>query len=466
MIEYIFNRIKRKEMIFVDVKDRDTAKKIAEGVAECGGRAYFVGGCVRDELLGRESKDIDIEVHGILPETLERILDGVGTRAEFGKSFGIYNIKGTHVDIAMPRKESATGRGHKDFKIDIDPYIGEENAARRRDFTVCALMKDAVTGEMLDFFGGMADLEEKVIRHVNDDSFAEDPLRVLRAAQFAARLGFTVAKETLELCRKMDVSSLPKERVFEELKKALLEAEKPSVFFEVLRSAGALDVWFPELAALIGVEQNKKHHSEGDVWVHTMMVLDEAAKRRSKAKDPLALMLSAVTHDFGKALCTEVINGEIHAYRHETEGEPLAEAFMKRLTGEKYLIDRVVLFTRLHMYPNTMAAHGSAVKATNKLFWEAREPGDLILLALSDAHGKTAPRPFFDTEPFLQERLALFREYTARPFVTGADLIAAGLEPGEGFREILAYAHKLRMAGIEKESALRQTLAYARKLKK
>lgn len=450
----------------MNITELETARKIAEKVGACGGKAYFVGGCVRDELLGLESKDLDIEVHGIAPAVLEEIIDSVGIRAEFGKSFGVYNVKGTHIDIAMPRKESATGRGHKDFKIDIDPYIGEENAARRRDFTVCALMKDALTGEIFDFFGGLDDLEKGVIRHVNDASFAEDPLRVLRAAQFAARFGFTVAEETLELCRKMDVSALPRERVFEELKKALLGAEKPSVFFEVLREVGALEVWFPELRALIGVEQNEKHHAEGDVWVHTMMVLDEAAKRRTQAKWPLAFMLSAVAHDFGKSLCTERVNGEIHAYGHENEGIALAEAFMKRLTSEKALTAYVLNMVKLHMQPNAKAAHGSSVKSTNKMFWESKEPGDLILLALSDAYGKIAPRPFYDTEPFLRERFEVFNEYMARPYVKGSDLVAAGITQGTDFSEILAYAHKLRLAGIEKESALRQTLAYAGKLRR
>jgi tRNA nucleotidyltransferase (CCA-adding enzyme) len=243
-------------------------------------------------------------------------------------------------------------------------------------------------------------------------------------------------------------------------------AKNPSVFFEVLRSMRALDVWFPELSALIGVEQNEKHHAEGDVWVHTMMVLDEAAKRRETAKNPLAFMLSALVHDFGKAICTEMVNGEIHSYGHENEGIPLAEAFIKRLTSEKTLTAYVLNMVKLHMQPNAKAAHGSSVKSTNKMFWEAKEPSDLILLALSDAYGKIAPRPFFDTEPFLTERYEIFREYMARPYVKGNDLIAAGITQGADFSEILAYAQKLRLAGIEKESALRQTLAYAGKLRR
>jgi tRNA nucleotidyltransferase (CCA-adding enzyme) len=197
-----------------------------------------------------------------------------------------------------------------------------------------------------------------------------------------------------------------------------------------------------------------------------MMVLDEAAKRREIAENPLAFMLSALVHDFGKAICTEMVNGEIHSYGHENEGIPLAEAFIKRLTSEKTLTAYVLNMVKLHMQPNAKAAHGSSVKSTNKMFWEAKEPSDLILLALSDAYGKIAPRPFFDTEPFLTERYEIFREYMARPYVKGSDLIAAGITQGADFSEILAYAQKLRLAGIEKESALRQTLAYAGKLRR
>jgi tRNA nucleotidyltransferase (CCA-adding enzyme) len=197
-----------------------------------------------------------------------------------------------------------------------------------------------------------------------------------------------------------------------------------------------------------------------------MMVLDEAAKRRAQAKQPLAFMLSAVAHDFGKALCTEKVNGEIHAYGHENEGIALAEGFMKRLTSEKALTAYVLNMVKLHMQPNAKAAHNSSVKSTNKMFWESKEPNDLILLALSDAYGKVAPRPFYDTEPFLRERFAIFNEYMARPYVKGSDLIAAGITQGADFSEMLDYAHKLRLAGIEKESALRQTLAYAGKLRK
>ena len=254
------------------VKDMEMARKVAELVAERGGRSYYVGGFVRDALLKIENKDIDIEVHGISHEVLSGILDSLGQRISIGESFGIFNLKGYSLDIAMPRKEEARGQGHRDFAIFVDPFIGTEAAARRRDFTVNALMRDVLTGEIVDHFGGREDLKNGILRHVNDDSFTEDPLRVLRGAQFAARFRLDVAEETIQLCRTVDLRHLPGERIEGELKKALLKADRPSVFFEVLRKMDQLDVWFPELKALIGVGQHAVYHAEGDVWNHTMNI--------------------------------------------------------------------------------------------------------------------------------------------------------------------------------------------------
>ena len=260
--------------------DLKTAYELARLVSQQGGRAYFVGGYVRDKLLGIENYDIDIEVHGISPADLESILRQIGEPTAYGESFGIFGLKGCGIDIAMPRKETLRGQGHRDFDVFVDPHIGTEAAARRRDFTVNAMMQDVLTGEIVDHYGGRADLQAGILRHVNDESFPEDPLRVLRGAQFAARFHLTPAPETIALCRTMDLGHLPSERIGEELKKALLKAERPSVFFAVLREAEQLDVWFPELKALIGQEQHAVYHAEGDVWNHTMMVLDEAAKLR------------------------------------------------------------------------------------------------------------------------------------------------------------------------------------------
>ncbi len=436
------------------------AQILARKVAEQGGTVYYVGGFVRDRLLGIANKDVDVEVHGVAPQALETILDSLGKRMQIGESFGVYALKGYSLDIAMPRRETATGGGHRDFAISVDPYIGAEQAAKRRDFTVNALMQNVLTGEVVDPFGGVEDLRRGILRHVSDAAFAEDPLRVLRAAQFAARFHFQIAAETVTLCKTIDLRTLCKERVELELRKALLKADKPSIFFENLRTMGQLSYWFREVQDLIGVRQSSRYHAEGDVWTHTMLVLDEAAKRRDRVQEPFAFLLSALCHDLGKAVSTREVDGEIHAYGHEAAGVPLAERLVGRLTGERKILRYVRSMVLLHMKPNTVARARSPVKTTNRMFDQAVEPNDLIQLALSDAAGKCPPGA--SEETFLMARLAAYRETMARPYVMGSDLIAAGLTPDSNFSELLSFAHKLRLAGIPKDSALKQTLAYAR----
>ena len=408
---------------------------------------------------------MDIEVHGLTPSQLEEILDGLGGRLEMGASFGIYGLKGYGLDIAMPRRERAIGRGHRDFDVTVDPFLGTEQAARRRDFTINALMEDVLTGRVLDHFHGVRDLRRGVLRHVNDASFGEDPLRVLRGAQFAARFGFTAASETIALCRGIDLSALPPERVEGELRKALLQAERPSLFFETLRDMGQLSHWFPEVEALIGVPQEPRFHREGDVWTHTMLVLDHAAALRSRARQPFPFMLAALCHDLGKPAATEYVRGRIHAYDHESAGVPLADALVRRIVGDKAAAAYVRNMVQLHMKPNALVGADASIKASNRMFDRSIEPEDLILLASADGRGTHSLWPWEDTEPWLRQRLALYRELMARPQVTGADLIAAGLTPDSRFRELLAYAHKLHLAAVPRDSALKQTLAYARKLR-
>ena len=210
-------------------------KQIAKLVQQKGGRTFYVGGYVRDKLLNIENKDVDIEVHGITPNDLYDILKQIGTPLSYGNSFGVYSLKGHDIDIALPRSEKCIGNKHTDFKIDVDPFIGYKKACKRRDITINALMQDVLTDEILDYYHGLDDLKNKVIRYVDKDTFVEDPLRVLRVAQFASRLEFVVDKETIELCKSIDLAYLSKERVEEELRKALLKANKPSIFFDVLK---------------------------------------------------------------------------------------------------------------------------------------------------------------------------------------------------------------------------------------
>lgn len=446
--------------------DFQTAERIARMVCDKGGRAYYVGGFVRDRLLGLENKDIDIEVHGIQPRELEEILDSAGERMTIGQSFGVYTLKGCGLDIAMPRREKQRGSGHRDFDIIVDPFLGAKKAAKRRDFTVNAMMQDVLSGEVLDFFGGMDDLSARIIRHVSDESFSEDALRVLRGAQFAARFEFTVAPETVELCRGMSLGSLARERVEAELKKTLLKASKPSIFFRLLREMNRLDEWFAEVSALIGVGQNPRFHAEGDVWEHTMLVLDAAAKYRDKTENPYAFMLAALAHDFGNPATTQETDGVLHAYGHEGEGVCAAKRFFARLGCANKTADYALPLIENHMRPNILAHAKAGIKATNKMFDSVPDPAALIYLALSDREGQRCQHPPEASEAFLFERLEIYREYMSRPFVTGKDLVQAGLAPGENFSDILAYAHKLRLSGVDKQSALKQTLSYAKSLGK
>ena len=447
------------------IKDVALAEKIAEKVREAGGRVFYVGGCVRDRILYGSGLrgDIDIEVHGVEPAVLRDALNEVGEPLQYGSSFGIYGISGSDIDIAIPRKEHATGRGHRDFEVFTDPYIGAEAAARRRDFTVNALMEDVLTHEVLDPYGGRADIEKRMLRCVDPASFVEDPLRVLRCARFAAVLGFEVDPGTVELCSGMALEALSKERVEGELKKTLTGSEKPSVFFNVLKDMHQLKPWFTELEQLIGLEQDPVYHPEGDVWTHTMEVLDRAAAYRGKAEQPYPFMMLALTHDFGKIESTELVKGRIHAYGHEAAGLPIIETFLRRLTEETALISYVLNMAELHMKPNMMAFSKSPVKSTNKLFDSAASASDLIYMSMADHPVKSGDTPFSGDADFLFERLEKYKETMAQPYVMGRDLIAAGLKPGEGFGELLEYAHKLRLAGIDKETALKQVLAMARK---
>ena len=463
-------------------KDVFMAQQIASLVEKEGGRVYYVGGFVRDRILNSRGKDVDVEVHGITEEKLIEIMDSLGTRIEKGSSFGVFGLAHYDLDIAMPRTERKTGRGHTDFHVTVEPFMGTYKAARRRDFTINAMMQDVLTGEIIDHFGGMADLAGSnkdapgVIRHVNDSTFTEDPLRVLRAAQFAARFEFNVAQETLELCKSIDLSDLPRERIEGEMKKALLKASRPSVFFEVLREMNQLDVWFPELKQLIGLEQNPRFHREGDVWNHTMLSIDNAAALRDKVQEPYPFMLSVLCHDLGKIVSTEFTKGARHAYDHEVKGMPVAHDFVMRITRENRVIKYVMSMVELHMEPNRMKpgrnngggiiTEGAKVKSTNNMFDKAVNPLDLIYVAIADGLSAVGETPYVNPEEFLLERLAVYEEIMARPHVTGDDLIEAGLKPEENFREILAHAHKLRLAGIDKEEALKQTLGYAGKLRK
>lgn len=250
---------------------------LASKVKEKGGRAFYVGGYVRDLLLNIPNKDIDIEVHGIAEKDLVAILNEIGEVDYYGRSFGIYALRHEDIEVALPRSEKVLGTGHRDFEISVNPDMGYKKAALRRDFTINALMMDVLSHEILDYFNGTDDLNKGIIRHVNDASFVEDPLRVYRAAQFASRFGFKIDERTVELCKGIDTFVLSRERIEEELKKALLKAERAEIFFECLKEMNQKDVWFKgvnNLSCLMKYESNRINADNKYYFMVLLLALD------------------------------------------------------------------------------------------------------------------------------------------------------------------------------------------------
>lgn len=360
----------------------------------------------------------------------------------------------------MPRKEKRTGAKHKDFEVSIDPNMSTIEACRRRDFTINALLQDVLTGEIIDHFDGVQDIQNKIIRHVDSNTFAEDELRVLRACQFAARFNFKISDETLSLCKKINCTNLTKERIYAEVEKALLKAEKPSIFFEYAREIGILSKVFSPMDKLIGVKQNPVFHPEGDVWIHTMMVIDEAAKYRNESNYPIALMLAAICHDLGKITTTRVLNGKIISYNHEHELQ-LTKIFLKNITNNNDLINSVMILVDNHMRPNVLVKNNSSDKAVRKLIVDTSGKlvniHDALLLAKADRTGRAEDDMSpFNPDQWWEKKIAEVNQNktTIKPVVTGKDLIDMGYTQGEELGKMLKQAFRLQIQGFSKEEII------------
>ena len=305
-------------------------------------RAYLVGGCVRDWLLGKPQKDYDIEVFGLDYESLAKALRKWGKVDLVGQSFGVIKLttqaRNTY-DFSIPRKDSKRGIGHKGFAVTFEPNLTIEEAAARRDFTINAMIYDPRERKLIDPFGGEADLRKHILRHTGA-AFPEDPLRVLRGMQFSSRFDLMAASETVNLSRsiKDTYSELAKERVREEWFKWAEKCVKPSRGLEFLAATEWIE-HFPELNAMRGVPQDPEWHPEGDVWVHTLHCCDAMATLEEwKSSDPetrIVYMLAVLTHDMGKAITTveAIKRGEMRIVSpgHEEAGGSLAEDFLDRI---------------------------------------------------------------------------------------------------------------------------------------
>jgi tRNA nucleotidyltransferase (CCA-adding enzyme) len=420
-------------------------QQICQAIAESNGRALVVGGFVRDKLLGIESKDLDIEVYGLPIDVLHAVLAKFGHVMTVGKSFGVLRIKGLDVDFSLPRLDNKISSGHRGFEIVCDPFLDFATAAKRRDLTVNSIGFDPLTQAFFDPHGGAEDLKNKVLRATCPQHFSEDPLRGIRVAQFAARLQMQPDPQLLELCSKLDLSELSKERLYEEFRKLLLKGVAPSMGLQFLKDCTLLR-FFPELQDLVGVPQDPKWHPEGDVWVHTLMVLDEAAKLRCDGIDNLALMFGALCHDFGKPAVTEFIDGRYRSLAHDEAGVAIAKNFLSRLSAPYDLVDKVVALVLHHLAPAQFTKGDAKGAAYRRLARSLGNVGltleDLVRVARADHLGRTTEEALQGLAPecdaFLQQAAKfLVEQHAPHDVVLGRHLLARGIEPGPEMGRLL-----------------------------
>jgi tRNA nucleotidyltransferase (CCA-adding enzyme) len=431
----------------------DLAHAIAQAARAGGGRALIVGGWTRDRLMGRVAKDIDVEVFGVPEDRLRSLLETFGRVETVGESFQVYKVGG--VDVSLPRRESKSGRGHRGFLVKGDPLMSVEDAARRRDFTINAIAWDPLTDEYVDPFDGRRDIERGVIRVVDPSTFADDSLRVLRAAQFAARFEFVLDEPTRELCQSIALDDLPAERVWGEIEK-LLFARRPSIGLRLMLDLGVVAKLFPELQALVGCVQEPEWHPEGDVWVHTLQVIDQARARVDDLPRPqqIAVMLGAVCHDLGKPATTAFLDGRIRSIDHEEQGVAPATSLLDRLNVHSidgYDVRRQVLgVTAQHLKPGMWFKVRSDVG--DGAFRRLAQKVDLELLARvakSDCLGRAPGRFDCGAMDWFLERARSIGAHTGppEPILLGRHVLALGVAPGPRVGEILKAVYEEQLDG-------------------
>jgi tRNA nucleotidyltransferase (CCA-adding enzyme) len=456
------------------------------GASDC----LLVGGCVRDHFLNIENKDIDIEVYGLSYKQILKILKPHFHTGWVGQSFGTVKVSGRaerdgsdtgragrdgsdtiEVDLSLPRTESKIGIGHKGFDVVSDPFLDPTVALARRDFTINAI-GIRIDGTVIDPFGGLDDLQKGILR-APTEAFCEDPLRVLRGMQFAARFGFTMEERTLELCKRVlpEYDTLSAERIWSEWEKWATKGRYPGRGLQLLRDCGWI-VRYPEIKALIDVPQNPIYHPEGDVFEHTKLTCDAAVGIADELNlchsERTILLLAALCHDFGKS-ATTVLNerGTWSSPRHPAEGVPMAKQFLQRLSVPNIIMEHVPILVGEHLahiaippdeLPSLQAVRRLAVRLTpsNIKMWSA------LCRADSLGCGTGKPRHRVSTWEEVAEKLDV-RESKPKPILQGRDLLKLGIEPGRKMGELLHQVYEVQLDGII--STLDEAIAWVRKEK-
>jgi len=432
------------------------------------GRPRLVGGGVRDWLLGLMPTDFDVEVGGVDFETLRRALAPFGATDVVGRSFGVIKVRGAtsgaDYDFSLPRRESKTGAGHRGFAVAPDPLLSDADAAARRDFTINAIAYDPFSGELIDPHHGRADLQARVLRHTSV-AFSEDPLRVLRAFQFAARFDLTLAPETAILSRSIvsTFAELPLERIWGEWEKWATKAVRPSRGLTVLEETGWLD-HFPEIAALRGTLQEPAWHPEGDVFDHTQFCLDALVRLPDwSASDCKAtLMLAVLAHDFGKPKTT-VRAEKAGAMRwlspgHAAAGGPLVDNFLRSI-GAPLKFDAPVraLVENHHAHDrHSTPLSDSAVRRLARRLHPS-SVNELATIMRADANGRPpleSPETHARIDALvLHARTLQLAQLAPRPIVLGRHLLELGRKPSPDFKRVLDAAFEAQLDGTFADEA-------------
>lgn len=436
---------------------------LAKAVQEKNGQLLLVGGSVRDLLLGEVCKDLDVEIYGLKPQEVDELSHQLGNVKDIGKSFGVLKMSFSdevYLDIALPRIDSKAGRGHKGFAVATDPNLDIKTALARRDFTINSLAFNPLTGEIYDPFGGMNDLKEKRLKITEQQTFADDPLRALRAMQFIGRFDLTLDEESAIMIKKMapTLKELPKERTLEEWKKLLLKSPRPSKGLKAAMDLDILKELHPEFLPLKDTPQDEKWHPESDVWTHTLMTVDKTAEiARQKdlpADQALTLILSALCHDLGKPLTTKLEKNRYISPEHEQAGYEPTNKFLNTLGVDNQTKEKTIKLVVNHLAPALLYADrervtDGAIRRLAKRLYPATVY-ELAILAeadhlsrLIDSENKVSEQ--FPAGAWLLERAKNLEVENKKPadIIRGRDLLKLGFKPGLIFGEMIKLANQL-----------------------
>lgn len=451
-------------------------RSLALALRAAGGRPYLVGGFVRDRLLGRETDDFDLEVYGLAEDALQAVLATRGRVDVVGQAFSVLKVSGLPgvagaVDVALPRRDSKAGAGHRGIRVTGDPALSIAEAARRRDFTINAMLLDPFSGAVEDPWNGRADLEARLLRAVDPERFGDDPLRALRAVQLAARFGLRVEEATARLCAQMPLAELPAERIFGEIEKLLSRAPRPSLGLGLLREWGFLPVVAPELLPLADTPQDPEWHPEGDCWVHTLQVVDQAALLIGDLDRPraLATLLGALCHDLGKPATTRLEDGRVRSPGHEEAGVPPTHALLDRWNVHTLLgydvRGQVAALVAHHLKPGQLYKDRDRVSdgAIRRLAAKC-EPDLLYRVARADCLGREPGRFAPVAMEWFKDKVRALdvAERPPVPLLRGRHVLALGLPPGPAVGRVVRAVYERQLDGAV--GSLDEAIAEARRI--